>query len=129
MEQLPLKGLPPPESQKKFVEHNNEAIGVLIDIPEQKLATAMLTLANCSQLLTMSPEPDALFSLDLRKTEAHLSFALLEMVSRTMSSYVPLKTLTSIYRVLPRISVSKSEAHLIRKLLNEVELMQTIPLE
>jgi len=64
-------------------------------------------------------------SLDIQKTEALLSFALLEMVSRTMSSHVPLKTLDYIWKALPKISVSKIEAQLVREMLRNVELIVT----
>jgi len=111
--------------KKNFVQPNNEPLVVLIDIPLEKLAIAMLTLANCCQLLLQSRLEGVQSSSDLQKTEALLSFALLETVSRTMSSHVPLKTLDYIWKALPKISVSKIEAQLVRELLRNVELIVT----
>jgi len=112
-----------------YVQPNNEPIVVLIDIPLDMLATKMLTLANFCQLLLQSRLEDVQSNLDIQRTEALLSFGLLEMVSRTMSSYVPLKTLDYIFRALPKISVSKTEAQLVRELLRNVELMVTADYE
>jgi len=125
MEQTELPNLPPKQSQRRYAEHNNELIVELIDIPVTKLAGAMLTLGNLCQLLTQSPEGVVQSNSDLLKMDRLLSFALLEMVSRTMSSHVQVKTLTSIWKVLARTSLSKGDVQLMRKLLRELDLMQS----
>jgi len=126
MEQMPLPEIPPDQSRRRYAEINNELIVELIDIPVEKLAGAMLTLGNLCQLLATSHNEDAQSNSDSRKTEALMSFVSLEMVTRTMSSFVPVRTLTSIWTALARTSLSKKEVQLIRQLIREVELMQSI---
>jgi len=126
MEQMPLPGIQPSQLHRRYAEVNSELVVELIDIPLERLAGAMLTLANLCQLLATSHNGDAQSSSDLRKMEALTSFALLEMVSRTMSSFVQVKTLTSIWKDLAKTSLSKKEVQLIRQLIREVELMQSV---
>jgi len=125
-----MEQIPPPESQpsqlhRRYAEVNSELVVELIDIPVEKLAGAMLNLGNLCQLLATSHNEDAQSNSDLREMEALMSFVSLEMVSRTMSSFVPARTLTSIWRALARTSLSKKEVQLIRELIREVELMQS----
>src|SRR5436190_7568642 len=124
MQQNPLFELPPMQSDKNSETVNKESPVVVIDMPLERLSGAMLTLANYSQLFITSHAPDALSNSALQKMAGHLSFALLETVTRTMSSYVPLRTLAPIYTVLAKTSLSKKEVQLTREILRQIELMQ-----
>lgn len=80
-----------------------------IDTKINTLIIQLLTLTFFAARLQRSQLPNAPSSLVSQKKEALLSYVSLEMASRTMIMFVPVKTLTAILKLLPPTSLTVEE--------------------
>lgn len=102
---------------------NNRPTDAEIDILLQMFCGAMQVLISYVQLSTLCAPRGALSSLDTRKTEALMSFALLETVNRIMNSSDHLRTLIYISPDFMRTSLSEREQRAVTEILSSVEEM------
>jgi len=100
---------------------NNSPTDAEIDTLLQRLCGAMQVLISYAQLSMLCVPRDALSSLDTRKTEALMSFALLETVNRITSLSDLAKMLIYISPVCMRTSLSKREQWEVTKILDDLE--------